>query len=175
MTNPSLQSISDEPDLLAHAEALVQESLERYEQLADSMEVHNNPEAAAQFRQLESMARHNVRYIEEIAAGLALPVIAPWNFHWHCPDDPDSDCLSDMDYLVSPAGALAAGLDNESRIEAFYRGVAEQSPAAGVRKAAGELAEYQLQQIVRLKERLGALSREAHESGEDLDPPNVPD
>ncbi len=175
MKDPNLQSINDEADFLAHAEALVHESMERYEQLADSMEMHHNPDAATQFRHLESTAKKSVRHIEEIAAGLPLPEIAPWDFQWHCPDDPDSDCLSGMDYLMSPAGALIAALHNESRIETFYRGIVEQSRTAGVRKAAGELAEYQLQQIAALKQRLGTLARDAHESAEDLDPPNVPD
>jgi hypothetical protein len=53
MNIENLPTVKDKADFLANAELLVQESLEWYGQLADSMELHNNPETAAQFRELE--------------------------------------------------------------------------------------------------------------------------
>ena len=44
---------------LAHAIALEVEAAERYEELADVMEVHNNPEVAALFRQMSEFSRRH--------------------------------------------------------------------------------------------------------------------
>lgn len=170
-----LQSINNKADFLANAELMVQESLEKYGQLADSMEIHNNLETAVQFRELESMEMQQLQWIEQQASGIVLPEIAPWDFAWHCYDDPEKDCLTDMDYLASPARALSAALHNEYHSEAFYRETAEQASDLTVKKLANELAREQSAQIELLKQRLYALSKEAYESIEDMDPPNMPE
>lgn len=175
MNIQNLPSIRDKAEFLANAELLVQESLERYGQLADSMELHNNLEVAAQFRELEDMEKEQLQWIEEQAAGLTLPEIAPWDFAWHYHDDPNKSCLSDMDYLTSPAKALSAALHNEHHAEELYRQVAEQASDTEVKNIANEMAELQLHQIKLLQQRLNELPKEAHELVEDLDPPNMPD
>jgi hypothetical protein len=175
MTTESVLSITDEADFLANAELLVQESLEQYGQLADSMELHNNLTVAAKFRILEDLEKQQLQWIEEQAAGLIMPEIAPWDFKWHCHDDPNKNCLSDMNYLVNPFQALSAALHNEHHSEEFYRGVAEQALDPAVKNLASELAEKQLGQIELLKQHLQALPKEAHELIEDMDPPNIPE
>ena len=175
MNTEKLPSITDKADFLANAELLVQESLDRYGQLADSMELHNNLLAAAQFRDLENMEKQQLQWIEEQAAGLTLPEIAPWDFAWHCHDDPNEICLSDLDYLSNPARALAAALHNEHHAEEFCRQVAEQGLDPEVKIVAKEMAELQLRQIKLLQQYLDELPKEVHESIEDLDPPNIPE
>jgi len=169
---PAIKSLAD---FLANAEFMVQESLEQYGQLADSMEMHNNPETAVQFRKLENMEKQQLQWIEKQASGITLPEIAPWDFTWHCHNDPAKSCLSDMDYLVNPAQALSAALHNEYHSEEFYRQVAEQVSDPAVKNLANELADQQLKQIELLKQRLQALPKEAYESIEDMDPPNIPE
>ena len=63
MNIQNLPSIKDKAEFLANAELLVQESLERYGQLADSMELHNNIEVAAQFRELEGLEKQQLQWI----------------------------------------------------------------------------------------------------------------
>ena len=167
-------SIKNKADFLANAELMVQESLDQYAQLADSMDIHTHPETAAQFRELESMEKQQLQWIEQQASGISLPDIAPWDFTWHCHDAPEKTCLSDMDYLVNPAKALSAALHNERHAEAFYRAIAEQASDPAVISLANDLAEQQLQQIELLKQRLQALPKEAYELIEDMDPPNMP-
>lgn len=172
-SNPS--PINNKANFLVNAEKIVEESLDQYKQLADSMEMHNNPETAVQFRELENMEKQQLQWIEQQATGIALPDIAPWDFAWHCHDDPTQTCLSDMDYMVNPAKALAAALHNEYHTEAFYREVAKQASDPAVINLATDLAGQQLQQIELLKQRLQALPKEAYESIEDMDPPNMPE
>jgi len=175
MNTNDFPTISNKADFLANAEIMVQESLEKYGQLADSMELHNNPETAAQFRKLESMEKQQLQWIEQQASGMTLPEIAPWDFAWHCYDDPTIGSLSDMDYLVNPARALSAALHNEYHSEKVYREVAEQATDPAVKELASELAGRQLKQIELLKQRLQALPKEANEAIEDMDPPNIPE
>lgn len=175
MNIENLHLIRDKADFLANAEILVQESREQYGQLADSMELHNNLAVAEHFRELEDLEKQQLQWIEEQASGLTLPEIAPWDFNWHCHNDPNKSCLDEIDYLMSPAQALSVALHNEYHSEEFYRAIAEQVPDATVKNLANELAARQLKQIELLKQRLQALPKEAHESIEDMDPPNMPE
>ena len=175
MTADNLPSINNKADFLAHAGLMIQESLDQYKQLADSMEMHNNPEAAIQFRKLEYMEEQQLHWIEKQAIDMTLPDIAPWDFTWHCHNDPAKSCLSDMDYLVNPAQALSAALHNEYHSEKFYRKIANQASDSAVKQLAGELASQQLQQIELLEQRLQSLLKEAFELIDDMDPPNMPE
>ena len=173
MNIENLPTIKNKADFLANAELLVQESLEWYGQLADSMALHNNPEAAAQFRELEDLEKQQLQWIEQQAAGLTLPEIAPWDFAWDIYSDPDSSSLIDIDYLTNLAGALSAALEHEHHAVKLYREVAAQTPDADVKHIANEMAEQQLEQIKLLQQRLDELPEEAHDLVEDLDPPNT--
>jgi hypothetical protein len=175
MNIANLPAVNDKADFLANAELLVQESLEWYGQLADCMQVHNNPEAAAQFRALENMEQQQLQWIEQQASGLTLPRIAPWDFAWDIYNDPDSNGLCHIDYLTNPARALTTALYHENQAEELYRHVAAQTSDLAVKHLADEMAEQQLGQIKLLQQRLSELPEEAHELVEDIDPPNMPE
>ena len=175
MNIENLPAVKDKADFLANAELLVHDSLEWYGQLADSMASHNNPEAAAQFRELEGMEKEQLQWIEQQAAGLTLPKIAPWDFAWDIYSEPDKSSFSDIDYLTNQAGALSAALEHEHCAEKLYRQVAEKTPDADVKYIANDMAAQQLEQIKLLKQRLDELPEDSHELVEDLDPPNMPE
>ena len=78
------------PEFLLHAIVLERESVERYEELADSMETHNNPETGGLFRKLARYGELHAREIESHAQGLKLPDIAPWEFKWTTPESPEA-------------------------------------------------------------------------------------
>ena len=81
----------------------------------------------------------------------------------------------DIDYLLTPAGALTLALRNENQAEKLYRLVAIQTPDVTVKSIAKEMAEMQQEEINLLQQRLNELPEEAHEVVEDLDPPNMPE
>ena len=65
-------------EFLAHAIALEQEAAERYLELADMMEAHNNLDTASVFR---DMARYSTLHGDEIrqrARALELPKLRSW-------------------------------------------------------------------------------------------------
>jgi len=174
MNFENLPAVQDKAEFLANAEMLVDESLAWYAQLADSMELHNNAEAAAQFRELERMEKQQLQWIVQQAAGLTLPEIAPWDFAWDIFSEPASSGFSEIDYLSSQAGALTAALHYERHAEKLYRQVAAQTPAADVRQIANQMAGMQQQEINLLEKKLSELPEQAQQSGEDMDPPNMP-
>lgn len=175
MNFENMPAVKDKADFLANAELLVDESLEWYGQLADSMEIHNNPAAAAQFRKLEDMEKRQLQWIAQQAVGLTLPEIAPWDFAWNIYSDPARSGFSEIDYLTSQAGALTAALHHEHHAEKLYRQVAAETPDPDVKQIANEMAEMQQEEINLLQQRLNELPEEAPEAVEDMDPPNMPE
>jgi len=169
------QPIESLADFLAHSLELEVESAERYRELADSMEVHNNLEVAALFDQLAHYGDIHAEQVRRRATGLELPSIAPWDFKWHCPDSPEAPCMDDANYLMNKCQALELALHNEARGRDFYRQVAETSPNAEVRTAAAEMAEEEEGHLRMLEERFRHEACDIVEAAEDLDPPHMPE
>jgi len=168
--------IDDVGEFLAHALEMEHESSANYAQLADSMEVHHNPEAAALFRRLAALSDEHAGRIAEQAHGILLPRIAPWAFKWDCPGGPEGgDCLhGDLSYQMTAAQALDLALSNESRGQAFYAHVAQTSNDAEVRRLAAEMAAEELEHLDMLTAMLAPEHRRDDDRPQDLDPPHIP-
>ena len=163
-------------EFLVHALELENESRERYAQLADSMEVHHNEEVEQLFRRLAEMSEVHADQVEARAAGIPLPEIAPWDFKWHCPGSPESDCMEHrVDYLMTGLEALELALHNEERGRDFYLHVASGSPNAEVRSIAGEMADEESDHVDLLKDWLIKEEHRGEVVQADLDPPNIPE
>ncbi len=162
-------------EFLAHALELEHESAARYEQLADSMEIHHNQDVAQLFRRLAAMSIEHAKAVEQRTQGIELPHIPPWDFKWNCPGSPESDCLEiEVTYLMTRGQALQLAWHNESRGHAFYAHVAADCTDAEVRRLADEMAVEEAEHVNLLKNWL-ARERDVNGAGhEDLDPPNVP-
>lgn len=162
--------------LCAYALELEHESASRFHQLADSMEVHHNPGVAELFRRLAILSEEHAAKIEEQAQGLELPRIPPWDFHWNCPDGPESHCLEEgINYLMTAAQALRLALFNEEQAQAFYQKIAERSSDHQVQALAQEMAAEETEHAALLRQWFESLDDSAQPPGEDLDPPNVPE
>ncbi len=173
MSNTAKPPITSLSEFLVHAITLERESVDRYEELADSMEVHNNPEIAALFRKLAGYGELHASEIEGHAAGMELPQIPPWDFKWTTSEAPESGLMEEVDYLMDRRRALEFALHNEQRGRDFYAHVAAESPSIEVRELADEFTAEEnehVQLLLEWIERLGDL-----EDGVivDLDPPNV--
>ena len=174
MTEVIEQPIDSLPEFLAHALELEVESAERYRELADSMEVHNNPEVAALFRQLAGYGDVHVGEVRKRAAGIALPAIAPWDFKWSCPEAPESPCMEDANYLMNKCQALELALHNEVRGRDFYAQVASSASDDEVGRVAAEMAEEEDTHVKMLREWIKREACGTMGAPEDLDPPNIP-
>jgi len=166
--------LHDIGELLAHALEMEHEAVLRYHQLADSLELHHNQQAAALFRELAARNEVLATAIGDRARGIALPRIAPWAFKWNCPHGPKAgDCLDErIGYQMTARQALELALHNETRGHAFYAGVAA-ADGNDVATLAAELGTDQRAHLDWLRTWLARLDESSPPPAEDFDPPNV--
>lgn len=171
-----MQIIETVPEFLAHALELEEESVDRYETLADSMEVHHNDAVAELFRRQAEFSEQHAGEVRQRTQGIPLPEIPPWDFKWNCPGSPESDCMEDdISYLMTTRQALELALHNETRGRDFYAEVAERSPDPEVRRLATEMAQEEDEHVKLLEQWLAHGQGGADIPQEDLDPPNMPE
>lgn len=175
MNDPQVGDIASMSEFLAHALELELESAERYRELAESMEVHNNPEVAALFRELAAEGEQHAQQVKQLGSGHELPKIAPWDFKWTSPEGPESLAMSDANYLMNRQQALQFSLSNESRARDFYRQVASMSTDADVRRIAAEMATTEDEHVNMLRQWIAQDVDTQQSILEDLDPPNTPE
>jgi len=168
------QPIASVGEFLAHALELETEAAERYRVLADSMEVHNNRQVAELFQSMAMFSDQHAAEVRERARGIEIPVIAPWDFKWSCPESPEAPCMEDVNYLMTPRQVLDLALHNETRGRDFYAGVAAQSPDEAVRRIAQEMADEESEHVRLLEQWLTRVGGDEAPL-EDLDPPNMPE
>lgn len=131
----------DLPELLAHALAIEREAAERYHQLAQVMEAHNNLAVAEVFAKLARIESRHAEQILAKAGARTLPVLPPLAYRWPGPDSPEAVDASDLHYLMTPHHALALALKAEERAFRFFNAVAATHADAGIKEIAEELAE----------------------------------
>jgi len=173
MTDRDKVVIETVEEFLVHALELEEASQEQYEELADSMQVHNNLEVAELFRRLAGYSHLHAEEVRELAGGQQLPELAPWDFKWRCPGAPESICMEEAHYLMTKSRALEVARFNEVRGRDFYLQVAAGTSSPEVRKLALEMAEEEGWHVQMLEEWRAELEEE--QPLEDLDPPNTPE
>jgi rubrerythrin len=168
-------SITSVGEFLVHALELEIESVERYQELADSMEVHHNPDVAALFQKLSDYSALHAEEVKQRTQGMVLPEISPWDFKWSTPEGPETAGMSEANYMMNPAQVLQLALHNEIRGRDFYAEVAADSPDPQVRRIAAEMVEEEDEHVELLKQWIAREGATAAAPPEDLDPPNMPE
>ena len=87
-------------ELLAHAHDLEREAVERYEDLAGQMEVHNKPELKS-CSKMAAIEQQHVDKVESHAGGQPRP-LAPWDYQWQTPESPESVPVGQGHYWMNP-------------------------------------------------------------------------
>ena len=159
-------------DLLAHARDMEAEAAERYDDLADQMEVHNNHEVARLFRKLAEIEAKHIAAVEAMGEGLDLPDLKPWEHNWQneSPETPEPD---EVHYLMTPYHVISIALHHEKQAVEFFENVVENSSDQKLREAAEDLAEDERGHVVLLEEWLQRFPKPEHGWDEDPDPPNL--
>lgn len=160
---------------LAHAIALEAEAAERYDELADAMEVHNNPDVAGMFRKQAEYSRLHLAEVTATANGLDLPKLKPWDYQWHSAEGPESAPIERTHYLMTPYHCLHLALQNERRSHQYYADIAHRSENPRVRTLARQFADEEAQHVIMLEKWAGTVSEPEADWDLDLDPPVVAD
>lgn len=169
------QRMTDLDTFLAYSVSLEEEAAERHDELADMMEVHNQPEVAATFRKLAGYSRLHAQEIRDHARGAGLPRIAPWDFGWETMEGPETADFASVDYLMNTAAALEVAMGNERRAHEFYLGISLESPDDDVRALAAEFAEEEKEHLALLEKWRQKLSESPDKRPYDPDPPHMPE
>jgi rubrerythrin len=162
---------------LVHAVVLEDEAATRYDELADTMEVHHNDEVAALFRQMAGYSRLHLQEASEHAARHAggLPDLKPWEFEWPGAESPESGQADASHYLMTPHHALKLALAAEESAHEFYAGVAGRASSAAIRELAAEFAAEEAGHAEALRKWLARYPAPPPAWDEDLDPPAAVD
>lgn len=136
---------------LAHALAMENEAADRYDELADSMEVHNNGEVAELFRQMAKFSRLHGASVAERTKGHDLPKLMSWQYRWNTPEPPEVGTTEVAHYMMTPWHALTFALENEIKGQKYYADQAEGSDDSEVRALAAEMAAEEAEHVEELE------------------------
>jgi rubrerythrin len=136
---------------LAHAMAMEQEAADRYDELADSMEVHNNQDVAELFRQMSKYSRLHGASVAQRATPYDLPRLKSWQYRWNTPEPPEVGEVEGSHYMMTPYHALVFALENERRGHQFYASQAAESDDSSVREMAAEMADEEAEHVTELE------------------------
>jgi rubrerythrin len=158
-------------ELLAHSLAIEAEAEERYTMLAEQMEVHNNDEVAALFRQLAEIEGKHVAKVRALSGDTPIPHIAPWDLRWHGQPSPEAPSFDDLHYLMTPHHALELALQGECYAAEFFADAAANASDATVRQMAEELAQEEREHVALVEKWLARYPKPVRDWADDQDPP----
>ena len=166
---PRIRSVEE---LLAHANALESEAVDRYTLLADQMEAHNNVEVAELFRKMAIIEAKHIERVSQLSEGYQLPHISPWDFQWPG-ESPEALDPSAVHYLMTPHHALQLALQHEKMAADFFAELVETVNDAAVREMAKKLAEEEYEHVALLEAWLKKVPEPNEDWAEDPDPPTL--
>jgi len=157
-------------DFMAQAIAMEFEAVERYQQLADTMETHNNSEVAELFRKMSVIEN---KHAEQMLAEMGWSEIPPGTRAqpWEGFDSPEMVSMDDIHYLMTPWHALQLALKAEQRAVRFFDALAEAAQTDAVRQAALELLEEEREHVDLIHSWLKKVPKPDADWYEDPDPP----
>lgn len=167
--------ISSVVDLLERAYAMELEAAGRYDEFAAQMELHNNLETAALFRQFAEVERKHAAAItlelteRGINATRMPPLAVPGE------EGLETALEDELHYLMTPYHALEIALRNEERAFAFFDDLAERPLSADVRKLARRFAEEEEKHIRLVRDRLSRMPAPSEDWSYDPDAPRMPE
>jgi rubrerythrin len=156
---------------MAHAYHMEIEASQRYAELADAMETHNNREVAALFRKMAEIEGRHAAHIMQQMDWRAPPPVPLGPPPWSTFEAPETAASEDVHYLMQPYHALAIALASEERAERFFAEFADASSDDALRKAARTLRDEEREHVALVKEWMKKVDKPARDWAVDPDPP----
>ena len=172
-SNSPVRTIGSTEELLAYSLAMETEAVERFNDLAEQMEMHHNYEVADLFHKLAKIEGLHIDNVNKASEGKQLPSLLAWEYEWQGGESPEGGLMEEAHYLMQPWHAIELAMHGEKRAAAFYRHVAETAVDGKVLKMALELAEEEEEHVGLLQKWQERFPRPADGWDEDLDPPTV--
>ncbi len=160
-------------ELLVHALALEEEAAERYAELAEVMQTHNNPDAAELFTRMADIEQLHVDGIRQQISQRKLTDLPYTQYRWLGLEGPETTEHADLHYLMTPRQALLLALINEQRARDFYIDIARHSSDPEVVELARELAVEEREHVAWVEQWLERFPQTQDGWDHDDDPPNL--
>jgi rubrerythrin len=158
-------------EFMAIALALENEAVDRYGELADMMETHNNDDVARMFR---TMVGYETKHVQQIMAQMgwaSAPVVPRELVCWPGYESPEAAPIDEVHYLMQPYHALEMALAAEQRAEAFYGQLAGSTTNEAVRTAALELQAEEAEHVALVSAWMSKVPQPDRDWSNDPDPP----
>jgi rubrerythrin len=158
-------------DFMRQALSMELEAAQRYAELADAMETHNNLEVAALFRRMAVIeGRHGAQIMEQMG-WTTVPESRSLAPSWDGFEAPETTPGDEVHYLMQPYHALLLALANEERAERFFGNLARTATTGAVRKAARELRAEEREHVELVRAWLKKVPQPDTDWAHDPDPP----
>jgi len=145
--NPTERPIANVTDLLALAHQIEADAVQRYIELADQMETHNNLELVKVFRDLARAEGIHAEEIRKMAGDIDLPALAQRLGRWKKGDSPEQADLGAAHYLMTPWHALQLALTGEQQALAFFTSILDTTKDAKIKEMAAEFVEEEAEHV----------------------------
>lgn len=157
-------------DFMAQALAMELEAQQRYAELADSMEVHNNREVAELFRKMSLIEGKHATQIQAEMGWKDVPSYAKAPA-WEGFEPAETIAHDEVHYLMQPYHALRLALGAEQRAEAFYGHLASVAKVESVKRAALDMQKEEREHVALIKAWMAKAPPPENGWDEDPDPP----
>jgi len=162
-------------DFMAQALQMELDAEQRYNDFADMMETHNNPEVGQWFRKMAVIEGKHASQIMAEMGWKEVPPSAPRAPVFEGFETPESAPIDEVHYLMRPWHVLQLALANEERAERFFARLASMATVDSVRKAALELQQEEAEHVELVKAWMLKVPQPDSNWAEDPDPPRYDD
>ena len=166
--NPKVSSLND---LLAVAYQIEIDAVERYNVLADQMEIHNNPELVKVFRDLARAEGIHGEEIRRLAGDFDVVNHALQIARFRQGGSPEEAELESAHYMMTPWHALQLSLAGEKRALAYFTSIVETAKDPKVKAMAAELVEEEAEHVSLVHRLLRRYPEPGKNWADDPDPP----
>jgi rubrerythrin len=161
-------------EFMAQALVMEVEAAQRYVDLADAMETHNNLEVAELFRKMAAIeGKHAEQIMREMGWRQTPP--PPGKRVWEGFEAPETTPVDDVHYLMTPYHALELALAAEIRAERFFARLVKAATVETVRRAARELQAEEAEHVALIRAWMEKVEKPAQDWAHDPDPPRYMD
>jgi rubrerythrin len=166
---------------LAHSIALEREAADRIYELAETMEVHNNPELHKLFTDLATYSEKHAANIDSLCAGNPLPDFKAWEYSWPGEESPEIFHYANVHYLMTVEEALQTALKVEQSAEVFYRDISDNSTNPEIKEMAVQFAAEEREHAQAIIDQLSVFQTADQKDSPnsldqtDFDPPHMPE
>jgi len=162
-------------ELMRQALVMETEAAQRYAELADAMDTHNNREVATLFRKMAEIESRHGAQIMAMMGWKEPPASVSGKPGWEGFEAPETTSGDEVHYLMQPYHALQLALVNEQRAERFFAQLVRAARVHAVRKAARELQAEEREHVALVRAWMKRVPRPDRYWANDSDPARYTD